>query len=137
MKKLAGSRVLCAGLITIGALVAGGSLTQAKGGGVSKPVPTARAACNGQGAGMVTVDQSGKRITLQVTASGVDPAPGWHITVTDAASGVVASSVVGATGSAWAFVMNYESAKGARTVVVDYSADDGSHTCSAVLKYNV
>ena len=129
-------RVICAAVITVGAVTAGASLTQAKGSGASKPVPTAIATCTGQGAGMVSVDQSGRRITLQVTASGVAPASGWHVTVTDTAAGVVASTAVGVARSEWAVVMNYESPKGARTALVNYSADDGSNGCSAVMRYN-
>ncbi len=139
MKKLAGGRALSAALLAITASLAIGGVTQAKGGA---GVDAARlggvpAVCSGGGAGSVAFNQSGKRITLAASAAGVAAAPGWHLTVTDSQAGLVARSATGATGSQWTSIINFDSVKGARTIVVAYSADNGSNTCSATLNYKV
>lgn len=152
MKQVSKARSAGAGLIAICAAVTFTGLVSAKGGlpnppsppkpPVVKPVDPRKAAflavpCTQAGAGTLGFNKSGARVTLSLGVDGGAPATGWTITVTDSLAGVMATSTVGATGSAWSAIVNYDSPKGNRTVNVAFAAIDGSNSCVGTVQYNV
>lgn len=138
MKKLAGGRALGAAALALTTIMSFGPIAHARGGVPDAPrLSGVSLVCSRGGAGNVVLNQSGKRITLAVTAQNVAPSAGWRVTVGDLASGVVATSSTGAVGTLWTSVINYSAVKGSHTVVVDATSLDGSNRCTAVLGYRV
>jgi len=138
MKKLAGGRALGAAALAMTTVMSFGPIAHAKGGVPDAPrLSGVPAICANGGSGNVVLNQSGRRITLAVSAQGVAASPGWRITVGDTASGVVARATTGATGSLWTSVINYDATKGVHTVIVDATSIDGANRCVASLSYKV
>lgn len=138
MKQLAGGRALGAVAMLLTSVLSMGTVAQAKGGVPDAPrVSGVPAVCANGGRGNVVLNQSGRRITLAVSAQDVAASPGWRITVGDTVSGVVARATTGAVSSQWTAVVNYEATKGVHTVIVDLTSIDGANRCVASLSYRV